>query len=173
MAFKIKDLMINIASTAGDIDCKGKSGCTATGPHPTPTVCGMVSVCHASTVCDAISVCRASTYTPTYTPCDFVSVCRASTRTICDANSACRASTIPTPAIPCTASTRGTEGEELLAELMALKSDLKEALATVDKRIEELEETMKPNTVAEIDELQTKLKEALAELDQRKKDLEK
>jgi hypothetical protein len=167
MAFKIKDLMINIAPSEANIaGCKERSGCTATG------VCDAVSACRASTYptpCDAVSACRASTRTI----CDWHSGCRATTRTICDANSECRASTYPSPEVPCTASTREPGGEGLLAELLAIKAELNAALATVDKRIAELEETMKPHTLAEIEELQTRLKEALEELDKRKEEFDK
>jgi hypothetical protein len=62
---------------------------------------------------------------------------------------------------------------EMLDELNAIKAQLQAELAEVDDEIKQVEDTLKPKTVAEVEELQTKLHEALDELGKMKADLEK
>jgi hypothetical protein len=62
---------------------------------------------------------------------------------------------------------------EMLDELNAIKAQLQAELAAVEEEIHEIEDTLHPKTVGEVEELQTKLKEALDELGKIKANLEK
>lgn len=66
-----------------------------------------------------------------------------------------------------------TDSVEAIEELNAIKAQLQAALADVDEEIKEIEDTLQPKTVEDVETLQTKLKEALEELDKVKSDLEK
>jgi hypothetical protein len=62
---------------------------------------------------------------------------------------------------------------EMLEELNIIKAQLRAELAGVDEEIREIEDTLQPKTIGEVEELQTKLQEALEELGKIKADLEK
>ena len=62
---------------------------------------------------------------------------------------------------------------EMLEELNTIKAQLQAELTSVDDQIREIEDTLQPKTVGEVEELQTKLQEALEELGKIKADLEK
>lgn len=64
----------------------------------------------------------------------------------------------------------GPEGS--LAALSALKEQLKQQLAEVEKQEKATEESLRPQSVAQVDELQKKLEGALEELKSRRKELE-
>jgi hypothetical protein len=65
------------------------------------------------------------------------------------------------------------EGDPAAAseQLAALKTQLAQALAEIEKQQAAAEESLKPQTVAQVEELQSKMREALAELERRKKEL--
>ena len=58
-------------------------------------------------------------------------------------------------------------------QLAALKSQLRDAIAEIEKREKVVNELAQPQTAAEIEDLQSKLKEALDELERRKLELKK
>jgi hypothetical protein len=62
---------------------------------------------------------------------------------------------------------------EMLEELNVIKAQLQAEMTAVDDEIREIEDALQPKTVAEVDELQTKLQEALDELGKIKADLAK
>ena len=59
-----------------------------------------------------------------------------------------------------------------VAALSALKEQLKQQLAEVEKQEQATDESLRPQTVAEADDLQQKLQAALEELKARRKELE-
>jgi hypothetical protein len=59
-----------------------------------------------------------------------------------------------------------------MASLSALKEQLKQQLADVEKQQQATEDSLRPNTVAQVDELQKKLQDALEELKARRAELE-
>lgn len=58
-------------------------------------------------------------------------------------------------------------------QFAAIKEQLKQALAEVEREEKAAEEKLRPQTVAEVDSLQKRLREALSDLDKRKQELEK
>jgi len=62
-------------------------------------------------------------------------------------------------------------GSTSLAALAALKEQLKEQIAEIEKQQAAIEESLLPKTVEEVDMLTKKLKEALEELEARRKEL--
>jgi hypothetical protein len=58
-------------------------------------------------------------------------------------------------------------------QLAILKAQLKQALVDIENREKALEETLEPQTAAQIEELEGKLEEALTELRRRKSELKK
>jgi hypothetical protein len=170
MAFKIKDLMINVApaddggqgcwaNSCGfltELGCAGKSGCTVTaGAVFCPNKSGCTVT--AGDFCPSKSGC-------TVTAGDFCpskSGCTVTAGAFCAGKSGC------------TVTAQGFNPEEVLKELKDLKAQLQQALEAVDKDIKTVEDGMKPQTIEEVEELQSKLKEALEELDKRKAELDK
>jgi hypothetical protein len=59
-----------------------------------------------------------------------------------------------------------------LAALSALKEQLNQQLAEVEKQEKATEESLRPQSVAQVDELQTKLEAALEELKSQRAELE-
>jgi hypothetical protein len=66
-------------------------------------------------------------------------------------------------------------GDPALAaeQLAALKSQLQQALTDIENQEKIVNDSLQPQTVAQVEELQTKLRSALADLDRRKSELEK
>ncbi|WP_125484011.1 hypothetical protein [Edaphobacter aggregans] len=62
---------------------------------------------------------------------------------------------------------------ESIANLAALKAQLKQQLAAVEEQEKSVGESLKPQTVAEVDDLQAKLQGAIEELKARRAELEK
>jgi len=75
----------------------------------------------------------------------------------------------------CTKKSPITQGDpvEVLEELNILKAQLQAELADIEQDIKEIEVSLQPKTVEEVEELQSKLKGALEELDKIKVDLKK
>jgi len=67
----------------------------------------------------------------------------------------------------------GGDPAAVAQQLAALKSQLREAIAQIEKQEKLVSESAQPQSVAEIEQLQGKLKEALDELERRKSELKK
>jgi hypothetical protein len=228
MAFKIKDLMINVAPAAAAGKANPQIECiefTICGLH---TFCGYISYCGIYSYCGPFSACGYPTRycTITYLPqvqqqeqmqmaagvaqapavaaqglmCPANSTICAlnTTATVCVLNTTatichgcsihyscltgscgffscrltfetvCPGATVvgPTPTIVPDPTAAGNQ-------LAALKAQLQEALADIEKQQKALEESLRPQTVADVEQLQEKMKEAMSELDKRKAELQK
>jgi hypothetical protein len=155
MAFKIRDLMINIAapeSGGGDVQCTKKSPKCEAGPPPKGGCAELrtnVIVCvgrHSD-----VGLCIGGRTR--------IGGC-LETKTDLDCCTKKSPAPVPDPI-------------EALEDLNLLKAQLQAELAEVDEDIKQIEDTLQPKTVAEVDELQSKLKGALEELDKLKSDLAK
>lgn len=163
MAFKIKDLMINVASSA---------------PHEgagEAAFRGCVGRCN--TLQSGAYACTLSFFTTPWTITFPTITCTCTTK-----------SGIPFPTITCTCTTktgRWFEGpfgcmvtapdppEETLDNLATLKAELQAALAEVDEQMKTIEKGLQPSSVEEVETLESKLKDALKELDRMKSELKK
>jgi len=180
VAFKVKDLMINVLPAAGEaLPCiQGTLPC-AQGPifctHV--TVCGLCTnhTC-GCTRCTVILSCGCTALTCGCSRCTaFLSCgCTVISRFGCSVLSACTPCgsaisqiTPPGPGIP------GPGPESSFETLTALKAQLKQQLAEVESQQKAVEESLRPQTVAEVDELQSKLEAAIEELKARRAELTK
>jgi hypothetical protein len=150
MSFKIKDLMISVLPAAGQ-DCGLVTVCTFpsvdvctgtdTRPHPPR---------HGCTGFTYFAGCGATDITVTLRTC-FYTFCAA---TLCAATD-----------------TNFDSPPTSLAALAALKEQLKQQLAAVEKQQAAVEESLRPSTIEEVDLLTKKLNEALVELKKRRAEL--
>ena len=171
MAFKIRDLMVNIAAAADPEDlgvCAGRHSIFLCGHHSPVMACtghrSPVMDCtgHRSPIMDC---------TGHRSP---IMGCTGHRSPIMGCTG--RRSPIGACATKRSAAlgyTLGIDPGEALEELTAIKTQLQAALADVDEEIRELEDSLQPKTVEDVESLQTKLKEALEELDKIKSDLGK
>lgn len=67
----------------------------------------------------------------------------------------------------------GGDPAALVEQLAAMKAQLREAIAQIENQEKVVSELAQPQSIAEIEELQSKLKEALDELEHRKSELKK
>lgn len=151
MAFRIKDLLINVLAPSNERgDCDDPSwpecGCTATvwcGCSKTPPW----PTCH----CTRTVFCGCS-QAPAWHEYLVAPNCLGT----------------PTPGrIP------ATEPAIAAKQLAILKTQLKQALAEIEEQEKRLEEELQPKTVEEVEALQVKLREAADELEHRKSELKK
>jgi hypothetical protein len=175
MAYRVKDLMINIVGAEGqgpDCGALTKHAChtlTALCPVLTWTTTPGGTACPGATqFCEGISTgnrtflmfCANATgycpggswtlpthWTPYLPTCPIVSHCPTESRTV------------------------HTDAAAASEQLAMLKAHLKEALEEIERQEEVVNEQAQPQTHAEIEELEAKMKEALAELSKRKSEL--
>jgi hypothetical protein len=152
MAFKIRDLMVNIAAAAEPENlgvCAGLYSLFLCGHHSPVAAC-----------------------TGHHSP---ILTCTGHRSPImgCTGKRSPAFGTCTTKKSPMMGYTPGIDPGEALEELTAIKTQLQAALADVDEEIKELEDTLQPKTVEDVETLQTKLKEALEELDKIKSGLDK
>ena len=178
MAFKVKDLMINVLPAAGEalpcvqgtvvcvqILCTHVSVCGACTNRSVCTYCTVVMSCGCSIVSCRFVSCGC-------THCTVILSCGCSIGSCgCSAVSPCTplASliTAPGPGVP------GPSPESSFETLTALKAQLKQQLAEIESQQKAVEESLRPQTVAEVDELQSKLEAAIEELKARRTELTK
>jgi hypothetical protein len=193
MAFKIKDLLINIASSE---PAGGEGGCvrhTDTGGcvrHTNTGCAGQHSavggcVRHTDTGCtaqhSAIGFCVRHTDTGCVGQHSDVGFCVRHTDTgfvgcgtrLTGQDTCVGRHTNVTGCGHRYTGPGGGDPGELLEDLNLIKAQLQAALAEVDEEITTIEDTLRPKTLEEVDQIQTKLKEALEELDKIKADLDK
>ncbi len=154
MAFRVKDLLINIAPGPGFDPGAGQHGRPCQGTF-TFTRTGTVGNCT-----DTMQNCTGTLLNCTGTvPTHWISP-------FCCAYSLFPITTIFTMPPWC---------DPICAaeQLAVLKAQLKLALADIENREKQLEESLEPQTPAQIEELEVKLKEALTELRRRKSELKK
>jgi hypothetical protein len=150
MAFRVKDLMISDLSAAFD----------KAGGHTECKECTRVSRCWQNSGCGFVS---------------FVG-CGHESRIV---DWCLLPSLIALPLTPCPPNTivgpltfqPGGDPASALEHLAALKAQLKEALAEIEREQEALESSQKPKTVDEVENLQYKMRQAMEELENLKKEL--
>lgn len=149
MAFRIKDLLINVlpegTKNAADEDGGGDCGCTATvwcGCSKTPPW----PTCHCS-----LTVFCGWSQTPGWQ----------------DVDEAFRCMRTP-PQL-----TLATDPATAAKQLAMLKTQLEQSLAEIEEQERRLEEQLQPKTLEEVEALQVKLREAMHELEHRKSELKK
>ena len=161
MAFKVKDLMINVVPAA-DRPCTGGTLPCVAGSHP----CALGQV-----VCTHVSVCRC-TLLGTACACSLMSMCTQGCTFFscpgCSVNSVCTPCGTAPSLINPTCSI-GPDPETTLNALAALKAQLQQQLAVIGEQ----EQGLQPQTVAEVDELQSRLQAAMDELKTRRAELAK
>jgi hypothetical protein len=147
MAFRVRDLVINVLPEAGE---QNRFGCGLGFSH-----CGFGS-------CDFVTIC-------------IYSGCReCSGAFTCIGATNCGGCTLNVTCGPnsCGVSLLLGRGDASNPEaLAALKAQLREALRTVESAEQQLAERMSPQTVEEVDALEKKLQDALEELRARKEQL--
>ena len=158
MAFKIKDLMINVLSSRLEVACDALH----------PVTCGQLT-------CGVITcgVCTALKGTIVCTPCTYCTqTCRLCTNT-CGAGCTlqCSAGCTDCSGVGISAVSKGcrleaaeTAPEASLTALAALKEQLQQQLAEVEAQQAAAEANLLPQSVEEVDMLAKKLQEALDEL---------
>lgn len=178
MTFKVKDLMINIAPGEGARDAAREwctpafsiGGCGVTGcngSHRTfllalaegavaPAYCGAGASAHSAYPCGCMC-----TYGCTVASGGTRTYFMVFTGTICPFGTAI--GPVPVPV--------GGDPAPLTEQLAALKTQLTQAVAEIERQQAAVDESLKPQTVAQVEELQAKMQEALAELDRRKQEL--
>ena len=203
MAFKVKDLMINVlpCGVGCSLSCDGHPtcvGCSAVGAvpallctaacsgacsHPCTAVCthACTAACTQACTFACTGACtqactQACTYACTH-PCTNACTglctfeCTQCTCTFCSQGcTACTGITCHPISILPQAGVGAPESS--LAALSALKEQLKQQLAAVEKQEKATEESLRPQTVAEVDDLLKKLGEAVEELKSRRAELE-
>lgn len=139
---------------ANSVACALNTAATACVLNTTHTICVLNTT---ATICHGCSI----HYSCITGSCTYFS-CRATFQTICPT------ATVegPTPTIVPDPTAAGTQ-------LTALKAQLQEALADIEKQQKALEESLRPQTLADVEQLQEKMKEAMSELDKRKAELQK
>jgi hypothetical protein len=173
-SFKVKDLMINLSPQP--LCLCGTQALTGTGPCLCVTHLGIT--CHPVTIqpcfCNSnahisITACFCvSNHATLVTPCVCVSHHVFSQ---CPLDSRFNTCT-PLASIPGGAGDLGDPAESLQS-LEALRDQLKQSLAEVEKQHQAAQEALRPQTVAEVDELQKKLQDALEELKTRRAELDR
>ena len=179
MAYRVKDLMINIVGAqAQEPHCEMSSGqlcppatILCRGGSWTTLTLTFGAFCAAFTqICEGISPGTLTHWTWTFTTfCPTATgFCRGVSRTttpwmICPEASDCRTASPTAGAAP-------FPGDPALAaeQLAALKAHLKEALEEVERQEVIANEQAQPQTRAQIEELEAKMTDALAELRKRK-----
>jgi hypothetical protein len=139
MAFKVKDLMVNVLGSEDQfLDCTGSSARTAM-----PIMGCAFSVCPTASIHFFAGACTGASI-------------------VCTGGSA-----QPTVGQP------GIAGSVSLGSLAALKEQLKQQLAEVEKQHAAAEDSLVPKTVEDIDMLTNKFNDALEELKARRAELSK
>jgi len=192
MAFKLKDLMVDVLPGTGTAAGQNPPAqCPQPSvPHcPLPSVvqhCPLPSIVHcavsvAAAGCFAPSVQQPLCPFPSVQPCQFPSVNQMvaaqcpfpSVPTQCQSPSVNQmvAAQCPFPSVnnPGT----GAPDASQLSDLATLRQQLQQALAQVDQHEQALHAAAKPQTVEEAATLEQQMKDALAELQAHKADLEK
>lgn len=203
MAFKLKDLIINLLPQPG-----GAGACpTASAPTPAQAqFCPTASAieprfCPTASAIDPRFCPTASAIDPRALPVVYCpghsapvllvpagNFCPTASATgFCPTASAFIAGACPTASAPtigaaaegvqgagfCPTASAGMESRGSLEGLSALKQQLQDALAQVEEQERTLAAAQLPQTLAEAEDLETKLREALEELQQHKRGLEK
>jgi len=163
--FKFKDLMVNV----GPIDRVPLCLCATQSPSLCVCLSHVGTLCHCIShplTCQGCSIavsCLCASHQPSIY-CD----CASHAGTFCNCSillSRCDCITNQ-PSLQCVPGTFGPGGDPLgdPEQLAALKQQLKQVLADVEKQEQAVTESLRPQTVAEADELQQKLQGALEEL---------
>jgi uncharacterized protein YdcH (DUF465 family) len=166
MAFRIKDLMINIAPSRKD-DAEEPDG-DCTGKRTDIAPCEDERSCSGARTDDGGCTGKRTDVPPT---CD-------NERTHIDDCTGRRTNAICISFHSCAGRRTNPEGwgndpEETLDELKAIKAELLVELAKVNDEIKEVEAGQHPKTLEEVENLEGKLKDALEELNRIKSDLQK
>lgn len=174
MAFKIRDLMINVASSepregageAAPAGCVGRCNTLQTGK----LVCGRWIT---YLTIDTPYTCKC-THRSGHYPC----ACTHQTGPCACTHQTGYGETPgwPNPYPPCGCTHPSGRwytpaAQETLESLTEVKAELQLALAEVDEQIKCIEQGLQPKTLEEVEGLETKLKEALGELDRIKSEL--
>lgn len=185
MAFRIKDLIINVASpeplcgpatreepaAAGEPICgpatreeAAAAGAPVCGPA---TRTEPAALCGPATRPEPAGICGPATRI------DPAALCGPATRLI-GAQLLCGPATRPDTLVPLVALvTLAVAGEGASQDLSVLKQQLRDALARIEEYERSLQGPGMPETVGEAEDLETRLKEALDELSEHKKKLKK
>lgn len=152
MAFKVKDLMIDVTSATGAVQCH-------------PTVICFLGCTHAATGCHW--ACSYLAYSACHFGCSFYypSFCQNGSITV--------TFTCPGSLVTDTGPIFQTIPQLGGQALDNLKEQLKQALDLAEKQQAAETEALKPQSVADVEMLEKKLTDALEELRSRKADLQK
>lgn len=186
--FQFKDLMINVGAAgkkarlcALNTGCLPWTGCydwtcnTTIVPRVTVTCAQdvvlreqLAGVPGATALCFGFTPCA---YPTVPHRCAFNSI-QAIVANICGTGPSfveCEATTAAIPLGP----PIQDDPEAVVSQLAAVKAQLQQELAAIERQQQVVSESLRPQTVADVEELQSKLRNALVELDQRKQELQK
>jgi hypothetical protein len=182
--FKVTDLMIKVLPQGqqcllGDSGC-GCSPCTD-GPTPCNPSCAGGPSCACSCTNACTGTCTGGCTVTCGATCGCTNGCSNCSAgctsptcgcSVCSGQCTCSGHPSCSPGSHLTEAQVAQAPEDRFAGLSALKEQLKQQLAAVEKQHSAAEESLRPQTVAEVDDLQKKLEAALDELKARRTELE-